>query len=271
MPRAARFLPARMLGLAVGAGVLLLLAGCGSRDVDPAQVDALAAPAVGGCRVLTPDDVESTTNATRTVPCTEPHTAETFAVGQFPDKFARVDYDDEETAAWATDTCSRKLQQFLGADESLMMRTVLTPAWFGPSEKAWKEGARWYRCDVIGGGQQSKSFIDLPEGSARKLLSDQPEDRWLVCAVGETISGAVKVPCSQAHDWRAVSTIKLGVPGDPYPGDKVVQQRTREFCSKQVEAYLSYPIDYDMGFTWFPEPQWDAGNRRSVCWARTDE
>ena len=36
------------------------------------------------------------------------------------------------------------------------MRTVLSWAWFRPSEEAWDQGARWYRCDVVGGGDQSK-------------------------------------------------------------------------------------------------------------------
>jgi hypothetical protein len=47
-----------------------------------------------------------------------------------------------------------------------------------------------------------------------------------------------------------------------------VQSRTRDFCSKSVGAFLDYPVDYDFGYSWFHEPEWQAGNRRSVCWAR---
>ena len=32
----------------------------------------------------------------------------------------------------------------------------------------------------------------------------------MVCAQGATVSGSVKVPCSEKHDWRAVTTIVLG-------------------------------------------------------------
>ena len=80
-----------------------------------------------------------------------------------------------------------------------------------------------------------------------------------------------KVPCSQKHDWRAVTTIKLGETGDPYPGDRLVQVKTRDFCSESVGAWLGYPVDYDFGYTWFHEAEWQAGNRRSVCWAKTDQ
>ena len=33
----------------------------------------------------------------------------------------------------------------------------------------------------------------------------------------------------------------------------------------------NYPVDYDFGYTWFHEAEWEAGNRRSVCWAKTDQ
>ena len=89
------------------------------------------------------------------------------------------------------------------------MRTILSWAWFRPSTSAWDAGARWYRCDVIGGGDQSGSYVDLP-ATTQDLLTGRPKDAWLVCAQGATVDGSVKVPCSEKHDWRAVTTIVLG-------------------------------------------------------------
>ena len=63
------------------------------------------------------------------------------------------------------------------------MRTVVSWAWFRPSKKAWDKGARWYRCDVVGGGEESQQFVALPE-SAKGLLLGRPKDRWMVCATG---------------------------------------------------------------------------------------
>jgi hypothetical protein len=77
------------------------------------------------------------------------------------------------------------------------------------------------------------------------------------------------VPCSQPHDWRAVSIIKVGEPGDTYPGDAAVKAKTASYCKGSVSASLGYPNDYDYGYTWFGAEEWAAGNRRSVCWART--
>ena len=254
----------RLVVLALSAA--LLLSGCGD-DVPASQTEA---PRLGACRVLTPALVEEPSNDTRPVPCTQRHTAETYAVGDLPETFEHAKYDDRELGAWAYETCTDRFKQFLGADESLMMRTVVAWAWFRPTEAAWKDGARWYRCDVVGGGEQSKEFVDLPT-TAKGLLLGRPKDSWMVCASGATVSGSVKIPCDQPHDWRAVTTIALDTLGKKYPGDRLVEVTTRDFCSKSVGAWLNYPIDYDFGYTWFHEAEWDAGNRRSVCWAKTDQ
>ncbi|MBB6629363.1 septum formation family protein [Nocardioides sp. KIGAM211] len=260
--------------LAVLVTTTLLLAGCGGDDgqgsnADPDQVDAVEKPELGACRMLTPDDVAAASNASKVVDCADEHTAQTYAVGGLPDQLSDAGYDDEKIGAWAYDTCAKQFEDFLGADESLVMRTVVSWAWFRPSEKAWEDGARWYRCDVVGGGEQSKAYVPLPE-ETKGLLLGKPDDQWMVCAAGPSVSGSVKIPCTEAHDWRAISTVKLGEPKDPYPGDRLSQVKTRDFCSEQVAAFLNYPVDYDFGYTWFHEAEWQAGNRRSVCWARTN-
>ena len=63
----------------------------------------------------------------------------------------------------------------------------------------------------------------------------------------------------------------LGKPSDPYPGDRLSEVRTRDYCSGSVGAWMNYPVDYDYGYTWFHEAEWKAGNRRSICWAKTDQ
>jgi hypothetical protein len=247
----------------------LALTGCGG-DGNAARAAHKKAPALGACRVLEPKDVAKPHDNSAVVACTKPHTAETYAVGDLPDDYDDVEYDDEGLGAWAYRTCSQAFKKFLGADDSLVMRTVVSWAWFRPSEDAWKDGARWYRCDVIGGGEQSREYVELPT-SAKGLLLGRPKDTWMVCAVGETVAGSVKVPCTEKHNWRAVTTITLGEKTTAYPGDRLSEVKTRDFCSKSVGAWLNYPVDYGFGYTWFHKAEWDAGNRRSVCWAQTPE
>ena len=213
--------------LALVLGATLTVAGCGEAKLE----DAEKAPDLGACRVLTPEDVAEPSNTTEPVDCTEPHTAETFAVGELPQSFEDAEYDDPDLGAWAYKTCSKAFMSFLGADESLVMRTIVSWAWFRPTEDAWDDGARWYRCDVIGGGEQSKEYVELP-GTAKGLLSGRMEDRWMVCADGPTVSGSVKVPCTEPHEWRAVTTISIGDEDEKYPGDRLVEVTTREYCSE---------------------------------------
>jgi hypothetical protein len=260
-----------LVALTVALG--LALAGCGDDEpagnTDPKQVDSVEAPQLGACRVLTPKDVAQPSNATKVVDCADEHTAETFAVGPLPQQLGDVDYDAQELGAFAYQTCSQKFQKFLGADESTVMRTIVSWAWFRPSEKAWGKGARWYRCDIVGGGEESKTYAALPT-TAAGLLADQPtDDAWMVCVNGASVQAAPKIPCTAKHNWRAVTTIKVGDPQDPYPGDRLVEVTTRDYCSRSVGAWLGYPPDYDYGYTWFHEGEWKAGNRRSVCWAST--
>jgi hypothetical protein len=253
--------------VALLATAALTLSGCFWTSGDDSA--STTAPDIGACRVLTPGDVTQPSNDTAPEDCSRPHTAQTYAVDSLPAQYAHASYDDADVAAYAYRVCTQQFMDFTGADESLAMRTILGWAWFRPSPSAWQDGARWYRCDVIGGGAQSTRFINLP-ATTQDLLAGRPKDAWLVCAQGATVDGSVKVPCTQKHDWRAVTTIVLGDASAQYPGDGAVQARTKDFCSKSVGAWLDYPVDYDFGYSWFQEPEWDAGNRRSVCWARTD-
>lgn len=254
--------------------VVLVMAACtgegSTAGADPAAADSVEVPELGACRHLTPDDVARSSDASPVVDCSEPHTAETYAVGSLPERFADAAYDAEGLGRFAYERCGNAFEKFLGADESLVMRTVVSWAWFRPSEKAWADGARWYRCDVIGGGEQSREYVTLP-ATAKGLLLGRPEDRWLVCADGPTVAGSVKVPCSEEHSWRAVTTIKVGLDSEPYPGDQLVEAKTREFCSDSVGAWMNYPVNFEYAYTWFHEAEWEAGNRRSICWAKTDK
>ena len=257
---------------APAAALAVLLAGCGDAGDAPGEAgDAVEAPDLGACRVLVPEDIAQPDNSTEVVDCAEEHTAETFAVGTFPDRLASVtDIDAPQLGGYIYDTCSAKFQKFLGGDESTVMRSLLTWAWFRPTEAAWDQGARWYRCDVVSGSEQSAELRTLP-ASAKGILTLPPDDAWMSCANGETVNGSDKVPCSEPHGWRAVTTIKVGRDGDPYPGDRLVEVRTRDYCSDSVGAWMNYPVDYEFGYTYFREAEWKAGNRRSICWARTDK
>lgn len=265
-------MPSRSAAPVVVLVLTALLTACG--DAEPpadAGADPVEVPALGACRVLEPADIAEPDNSSEVVDCTQDHTAETFAVGTFPKKLASTtDIESPELGSFIFETCTESFQAFLGGDESTVMRSVLTWAWFRPSEEAWEKGARWYRCDVVSGSESSEELRDLPE-TAEGLLLGRPEDAWMTCAAGDTVADSDKVACSEPHDWRAVTTIKVGRDNESYPGDRLVEVRTRDFCSDSVGAWMNYPVDYEFGYTYFRQAEWEAGNRRSICWARTSQ
>ncbi|HXH79487.1 septum formation family protein [Nocardioides sp.] len=258
----------RLLFLPLVAAVLAV-SSCSASGSETPDADSVEVPELGVCRVLAPDDVSAPSNSVEVVDCAEEHTAETFAVGALPAGLEDAAYDDPKVGAFAYKTCARAYMKFLGADESMVMRTLLSWAWFRPSEKAWGEGARWYRCDVVGGNEDATSFITLPDTAQGLMSSGLPDDKWMACVNGDSVPGAQRIPCSEKHTWRAVTTIKVGADDDPYPGDRLVEVTTRDYCGDSVSAWLEYPLQYKFAYTWFHEAEWETGNRRSVCWAWT--
>lgn len=245
----------------------LLLTGC--TGADGTESDSVEAPELGACRLLTPENVSAAANSGEIVDCADDHTAETYAVGPLPAKLDKAAYGDPELGAFAYDTCSKAFMKFLGADQSMALRTILSWAWFRPSESAWDNGARWYRCDLVGGVDGATEFVQLPETARGLMSSGVPDDEWMACVNGEAVPGAPRVSCSEKHTWRAVTTIKVGADQDTYPGDRLVEVKSRDFCDDSVSAWLGYPLTYKFAYTWFHEAEWKTGNRRSICWAWT--
>ena len=249
--------------------VLLALLGATLVACRSTPSDSPKPPKLGACRMLSPGDVETATDDTEPVACTEPHTAETFLVGTLPASTGKA-YTSRTHGAHVHKACTSAFATYIGADESLALRTRLSWAWFRPSESAWKDGARWFRCDVVGGPADAKEWAHLPP-KAKGMLAKRRIDQWVTCARGEQFAGSTKVSCDQPHDWRAMTAIKIGLPPDPYPGDRVSEVRARDGCSDWVGAWTKYSTDYDYGYTVFHETEWKAGNRRALCWAKTDK
>lgn len=243
---------------------LPLLAGCGAARRTPVST---APPPAHACRALVTADLAAHSNDSPVVPCARPHTAQTFLVGTLPAGTGRS-YDDRRHGAWVLRTCEPAFERFVGADQSLAMRIRMSWSWFRPSPAAWARGARWFRCDVVGGPGDATALRALPYPTKGFFGRVRP-DTWADCAQGARFTGSVKVPCDQPHQWRAIATVKLGEPQDPYPGDRVSEVKARNYCSDQVGAWSNYSLDYGYAYTWFHEAEWRAGNRRAICWART--
>ena len=256
-------------GAAQGAGGSPSPGSSSSTSGEPSAPAEAAVPQNEQCYPLTAAEVAKPSNESEPVDCAEPHTAQTFLVATFPAKLKNAGYDDPRLGATVYENCNPAFIKFLGGGESMSMRSLLSWGWFRPSQQDWDAGARWFRCDLLGAPSGDSTLTALPT-QAKGMLSARPPEDWMLCAKGDDVGSAPRVPCAQPHDWRAVTTIVLGEKRDPYPGDHVVEVRSRQFCSDSVGAWLNYPVtNYDYGATAFHEGEWKAGNRRSICWART--
>ena len=200
--------------------LVLVLGGCTAPLQPQTAADKVTPPKLGACYNLTPEDTERrrATPPSRS-PCSSAHTSETFAIGTLPDSTGK-DYDSADARQVDLPTCEKAFEKFLGVDESLAMRVQLSWAWFRPSERGWDKGARWYRCDLVGGPADATSYAELPDHRRRDCSAPGRPRSGSPAPRGATVLKSEKVPCSEQHDWRAVTTIKLGSPEDPYPGDR---------------------------------------------------
>ncbi len=250
-------------------GIALVLGGCSAPLKPETAADKAKPPKLGACYRLTPKDTEQRTNTSEPVACSKPHTSETFAIGELPASTGK-DYGSAAHGKWIFPTCEKAFEKFLSVDESLAMRVQLSWAWFRPSERGWDKGARWYRCDLVGGPADATSYADLP-ATAKGLFRAKPPEQWLTCAQGPSVLESKKVPCTDKHDWRAVTRDQARQARRPLPRRPAGAGAARVTTARTaVGAWMNYPVGYEFGYTWFHEAEWQAGNRRSVCWAKTD-
>ena len=261
----------RVLRTAITASIAAgtLLSGCTAGGTGSSGDDT-ALPKTGVCHRVEKVDAEAVTAPE--VSCSSEHDAQTYYAGALAAALAETSYRSRAAEAAAATTCGAVFPDHLGTDLSTAMRSLVTWRVFWPSRKAWSDGARWFGCDVIGGPRAplSQDLAALPEDTEGLLADDRARERWLACVDGPSVSEGSKVPCTRAHDWRAVTTIKLGEPTADYLGDTEVVARTEDFCASSVKAWLGYPDDFEFGYTWFGKGAWEGGNRRSVCWAKTN-
>ena len=81
----------------------------------------------------------------------------------------------------------------------------------------------------------------------------------------DALAAERKIALATNAPMAPLTTLRVGG-----SADRLVEVQTRDFCDKSVGAVLGYPVKYDFAYTWFHEAEWEVGNRRSICWAKTD-
>lgn len=248
----------------------------GTRSVDstgpasPGSDRAAVPPREGACYRLSFDEATAPTNARPSVPCAEPHTAQTFYVGRLD---TVVDghllaVDSDLAQRQIQQTCPRQLGRFLGGSPRIRSLARLKAVWFSPTIAESDQGASWFRCDVVALDRGS-TLAPLPAPRRLRGLLDRPGALDEVGLCGTAAPGArgfERVICARPHAWKALTTIGLAG-GSTYPGEAAVRRAGEDRCRTHVRGVSRSPDRFRFGWEWPTRAQWRAGQRFGYCWA----
>lgn len=205
--------PAAALAL-IGALLAGLLTACAPVAPEPA-----AEPAVGECRLLDrPEQFAVLSDASPGLDCAEPHTAETYHVGDLdetePEGAAYPSLGERE--AIAGEACPPRLvRAYLAANDRQALYGVWTVP-FLPDPEQWADGERWVRCDLVTVADETGAFDPvLHEVSLLRAAADGTSADALTRCYA--VTGEVRDPllvqaeevddvrCDQPHQYRDVN------------------------------------------------------------------
>ena len=229
------------------------------------------APAVGACYRVSYAEALAPTNTDDPVPCTKGHTSQTFAVGRL-DLVAQghlLAVDSDTVRRQVARRCPGRLAGFLGASPEQLRLSLLRPVWFTATVEESDAGADWYRCDLIAvTGERSLAKLDRDLSGAL----EQPSGRAALAMCGTAEPGSQAfghVLCREDHSWKAISVIDLAdkAKDGRYPGEAVVRAAGQDPCAEAARGVASDALDYEWGYEWPTQDQWQAGQTYGRCWS----
>jgi hypothetical protein len=257
--------------------VTVLAAGCtGGADDAPepdgtsssptATAEPPPAPERGACYRLRFKEALSPTVDRPARPCRQPHTAETYRVGAL-DLVADghlLAVDSDRVQEQPARRCPRALPGYVGGDQEALRLSMIQPVWFTPTLAEADQGADWFRCDaVVLAGRRT---LAERTGSLRGALGrPNTRDQFAMCGTAAPDAADFeRVVCSEPHSWRAVAVVDFEARG--YPGEANARQRGQSPCENAGLDNADDPLDYEWGYEWPTEEQWQAGMTYGRCW-----
>lgn len=243
-----------------------------SSEVAPSESPTPTPPPVpeeGACYDLDTSEITSPTSDVEPQRCREEHTARTFHVGTLRTRIAGRDLavDSPRVARQPARTCPARLVEFLGGTPELRALSRITTVWFTPTLAESEAGARWFRCDLVVFGKDTR-LLPLTGQDRFEGVLDRPEgpERYGLCGTARPGSaGFTRVACELRHTWVAIGTIPLE--GRDYPGTAAVRETGDQPCADRVRAAAGLPLEFEYGWEWPTRAQWEAGQRYGYCWA----
>ncbi|MDQ1103456.1 septum formation family protein [Nocardioides zeae] len=222
-------------------------------------------PAAGACYDLGFEEALAPTTTSEAVDCAADHTAQTYAVGQlatYADGHLLA-VDDPAVQAGLGATCRSSLAEYVGGDTDALRLSVLRAVWFSPSIEASDAGEDWYRCDVIAVVDDA-TLGTLPPTMEGALGGDGLDSLGLCGTAAPGADGFRRIACGLEHTWRAIDVVDLG---SSYPGEDAAAAAGSAQCQSAAGELAADVLDYEWGYEWPTQEQWDAGQTYGLCWA----
>ncbi|MBF4770057.1 septum formation family protein [Nocardioides agariphilus] len=202
----------------------------------------------------------------KSVPCDSAHNAITFSVGDLDTVVDGhlVSVDSDRVQAQIAAECPRAFARFVGGSVQARRLSMLRTVWFTPSLRESDAGANWYRCDAVAIAADER--LAPLVGRLRGVL-DRPKaaERYAMCGTAEPgTPGFRRVICSTKHAWVALSTVDIA--GRAYPGVAKVRAAGQQTCQDAASAQADDPLNYEWGYEWPTQTQWQTGQHYGICW-----
>jgi hypothetical protein len=201
---------------------------------------------------------KATSDDSRQVPCTPPHTTETVSSFALPEPTA-------EAATADGVTCGQTVGEYLNIDNASWINagSVL----FLPSKAEIAHGASWARCDAFIPGPWWSPADGKVKGAqtmtaSMKDLADHPTDRVWTCLAKPPAVEQPQVPCDRPHAYEATGALS-GLGGlSAYPSAQVLRAEAQTDCGPTVPKRLA---GAQVMALWDPQERFFQGLVRGTC------
>lgn len=258
-------LAARLCGV-LSVGAVLLTACSGDAAPKPPTGPGPGLPVVGACRVLTAADIEPSSNNTPTVPCSSPHTSVTIAVESFP--AAQITNKNLSSGALgnqALQRCTAAWKRTVGGNRTSQHTALLGLAYYLPNQVQLSKGARWFRCDLVLGGQDGLPLQNLP-AKVDGLLDPPVPESVQACRTTPDFTTGHAVPCDQHHVLKAIGTAPLPG-GTTFPGQAALRAASAKRCTQVITKWLHGRANGGDAYQWPDQIGWNVlHDHTATCW-----
>ncbi|MGZ5416321.1 MAG: septum formation family protein [Nocardioides sp.] len=273
--------------LACTVAASLLVSGCTSGQSDPTAKRATTpaaspssatsattasvppAPRSGACYRLRFSELAEPSNASRPVPCTARHNAQTIYVGRLATTVSghAVAVDSDRVIHQLATECPRRLAGYVGGSPEDLDLSRFEVVWFSPTLEQGDLGADWFRCDLVAiAGKETLFPLPAPRRLKGVLAGPDAAAYGLCGTAAPGDPDFSRVICGRRHSWRAVATISIPA-GKRYPGQPAARSSGHDTCRDRIRDRAKDPLKFQYGWEWPTGEQWRKGQHFGYCWA----